>query len=79
MNQLTQPRCDSQYTTMAPSKPRSHPADTLRALPMLPSCRLEALKGDRRGQDSMWINQSWRVCLKWREDGPHHVEIVVDY
>jgi len=53
-------------------------ADTLRALQMLPSNRLEALKGDRRGQYSIRINQQWRVCFEWREDGPHNVEIV-DY
>ena len=53
-------------------------ADTLRALQMLPSNRLEALQGDRRGQYSNRINQQWRVCFEWREDGPHNVEIV-DY
>ena len=53
-------------------------ADTLRALQMLPSNRLEALKGDRQGQYSIRINQQWRVCFAWREDGPHQVEIV-DY
>ena len=53
-------------------------ADTLRALQMLPSNRLEALKGDRQGQYSVRINQQWRVCFEWREDGPHNVEIV-DY
>jgi toxin HigB-1 len=53
-------------------------ADSLQALQMLPSNRLEALRGDRQGQYSMRINQQWRVCFVWREDGPHHVEIV-DY
>jgi toxin HigB-1 len=53
-------------------------ADTLRALQMLPSNRLEALKGDRLGQYSIRINQQWRVCFAWREDGPYNVEIV-DY
>jgi toxin HigB-1 len=53
-------------------------ADTLGALQMLPSNRLEALKGDRRGQYSIRINQQWRVCFEWREDGPYDVEIV-DY
>lgn len=54
-------------------------ADTLWALQMLPSNRLEALKGDRRGQYSMRINQQWRVCFEWREDGPHNVEIMDDH
>jgi proteic killer suppression protein len=45
---------------------------------MLPSNRLEALKGDRRGQYSIRINRPWLVCFEWCEDGPHNVEIV-DY
>ena len=53
-------------------------ADTLEALQRLPSNRLEALSGDRQGQYSIRINLQWRVCFEWREDGPHHVEIV-DY
>ena len=53
-------------------------ADSLLALRMLPSNRFEALKGDRQGQYSIRINQQWRVCFAWREDGPHQVEIV-DY
>ena len=53
-------------------------ADTLPALQMLPSNWLEALKGDRQGQYSIRINQQWRVCFEWREDGPHNVESV-DY
>jgi toxin HigB-1 len=53
-------------------------ADTLRALQMLPSNRLEALKEDRQGQYSIRINQQWRVCFEWGEDGPYNVEIV-DY
>lgn len=44
----------------------------------LPSNRLEALRGQRKGQHSIRINQQWRVCFEWRKDGPHNVEIV-DY
>ncbi len=51
-------------------------ADTLEALQLLPSNRLEALRGDRRGQFSIRINRQWRVCFEWREDGPRNVEIV---
>ena len=50
-------------------------ADTLEALRMMPSNRLEALGGDRRGQFSIRINRQWRVCFEWREDGPRNVEI----
>jgi proteic killer suppression protein len=43
-----------------------------------PGNRLEALKGDRRGQHSIRINRQWRVCFRWTPDGPEAVEIV-DY
>jgi len=38
----------------------------------------EALKGDRKGQHSIRINDQWRVCFRWHDDGAHDVEIV-DY
>jgi proteic killer suppression protein len=40
--------------------------------------RLEALKGDRRGQHSIRINRQWRVCFRWTPDGPAAIE-TVDY
>ena len=42
--------------------------------------RLEALKGDRRGQYSVRINEQWRICFEWPagSDGPENVEIT-DY
>lgn len=43
-----------------------------------PGNRLEALRGDRAGRYSIRVNDQWRVCFVWREDGPHEVEIV-DY
>ena len=43
-----------------------------------PGNRLEALKGDRRGQHSIRINQQWRICFRWTAEGPESVEIV-DY
>jgi toxin HigB-1 len=43
-----------------------------------PGNRLEALKGDRKGQMSIRINDQWRVCFRWTEAGPADVEIV-DY
>ncbi len=43
-----------------------------------PGNRLEALKGGRQGQHSIRINDQWRLCFHWREDGAHDVEIV-DY
>lgn len=43
-----------------------------------PGNRLEALKGDRTGQHSIRINDQWRLCFLWRQDGAEQVEIV-DY
>ena len=43
-----------------------------------PGNRLEALKGDRRGQHSIRINDQWRICFVWRDGGAEDVEIV-DY
>ena len=43
-----------------------------------PGNRLEALSGDRKGQNSIRINDQWRVCFRWTNDGPEDVEIV-DY
>lgn len=43
-----------------------------------PGNRLEALKGQRKGQYSIRINEQYRVCFVWTESGPDDVEIV-DY
>lgn len=74
--------------------PKGFPADLLRRaqvkLAMLnaaadlvdlrapPSNRLEALKGDRRGQHSIRINDQWRICFVWRDGRADDVE-VADY
>ena len=43
-----------------------------------PGNQLEALKGDRKGQHSIRINDQWRVCFIWTAHGAKNVEIV-DY
>jgi proteic killer suppression protein len=43
-----------------------------------PANRLEALKGDRRGEFSIRINQQWRICFRWKDGDAHDVEIT-DY
>lgn len=43
-----------------------------------PGNRLEALRGDRRGQHSIRINGQWRITFVWNDGGADHVEIV-DY
>jgi proteic killer suppression protein len=39
---------------------------------------LEALRGNRKGQHSVRINDQWRICFVWREGHSYDVEIV-DY
>lgn len=53
-------------------------AVTLDDLRVPPGNRLEALKGDRKGQHSIRINEQWRICFTWSDTGPEGVEIV-DY
>ena len=43
-----------------------------------PGNRLEALKGERRGQYSIRINDQWRICFVWKDGDAADVEIV-DY
>jgi len=59
---------------------RLEAAITLQDLATLPGNRLEALKGDRKGQYSIRANDRWRICFEWAEGapGPSNVEIV-DY
>jgi proteic killer suppression protein len=59
---------------------RVEAAHTLKDLAALPGNRFEALKGDRKGQYSIRINDQWRICFEWPEKspGPTNVEIV-DY
>ena len=53
-------------------------AVALKDLEAPPANRLEALKGDRRGQHSIRINDQYRVCFRWTPEGPAAVE-VTDY
>lgn len=53
-------------------------AQSLDELRIPPGNRLEALKGDRRGQPSIRINDQRRICFRWTAAGPEEVEIL-DY
>jgi len=53
-------------------------AATLDDLRVPPGNRLEALRGDRRGQHSIRVNDQWRICFVWRDGGADDVELV-DY
>jgi proteic killer suppression protein len=51
-------------------------ASVLGSLNVPPGNRLEALKGARKGQHSVRINDQWRVCFVWRDGHAYEVEIV---
>jgi len=51
---------------------------SLSSLRIAPGNELEPLKGDRAGQYSIRINQQFRVCFSWTDEGPDQVEIT-DY
>ena len=53
-------------------------AKQLEDLRIPPANQLEALKGNRRGQHSIRINDQWRICFRWNDGGASQVEIV-DY
>jgi len=53
-------------------------AAALADLAVPPGNKLEALRGLRKGQHSIRVNDQWRICFIWMSDGPHRVEIV-DY
>lgn len=53
-------------------------AQLLNDLRSPPGNRLEALSGDRAGQWSIRINDQWRICFRWQNNGAEDVEIV-DY
>lgn len=53
-------------------------AETIEDLRLPPGNRLEVLRGDRKGQHSIRINERYRICFRWTETGARDVEIV-DY
>jgi toxin HigB-1 len=55
-----------------------HATTDLLTLRIPPGNQLELLRGNRKGQHSIRINEQWRICFTWKEDGAYEVEIV-DY
>jgi proteic killer suppression protein len=53
-------------------------AGSLADLRVPPANRLEKLRGGRRGQHSVRVNDQWRICFRWTNGNAHEVEIV-DY
>jgi proteic killer suppression protein len=50
-------------------------AENLNDLKVPPGNRLEALKGKRKGQHSIRINDQWRICFFWQDRDALDVEI----
>jgi toxin HigB-1 len=55
-----------------------HAAVSLHDLRVPPGNRLEKLRGNRKGQHSIRINDQWRICFAWRDGDAYNVEIT-DY
>ncbi|HMJ09338.1 MAG TPA: type II toxin-antitoxin system RelE/ParE family toxin [Pyrinomonadaceae bacterium] len=55
-----------------------HAAGNIQDLRNPPANRLEKLKGERKVQHSIRINEQWRICFRWHEGDAFEVEIV-DY
>ncbi len=53
-------------------------APTLESLRVPPGNRLEPLKGERKGQWSIRVNDQWRICFRWKDGNALDVEIA-DY
>jgi toxin HigB-1 len=54
-------------------------APSIESLRVPPGNRLEVLKGDRKGQRSIRINDQWRICLRWKDGNAFDVEIADDH
>ncbi|EKD33321.1 MAG: hypothetical protein ACD_76C00045G0007 [uncultured bacterium] len=50
-------------------------AEIINDLRIPPANHLEQLKGNKRGQHSIRINEQWRVCFKWHQGDAYEVEI----
>jgi proteic killer suppression protein len=55
-----------------------HRARTIADLRVPPGNHLEALKGERKGQYSIRVNDQYRVCFRWKDGDAYDVELV-DY
>ena len=59
---------------------RLEAATTIGDLAALPGNRFENLKGDRKGQYSIRVNEQWRICFEWPAGSPGPVKVeIVDY
>jgi len=78
-NLAREPRYGADLQRMANKKMiQLNSAGTLNDLRIPPGNRLEKLQGNREGQHSIRINDQYRICFTWTDDGPTDVEIT-DY
>jgi toxin HigB-1 len=63
------------WTVVARKLTQLNRARDLRELAVPPGKRLEALKGARRGQDSVRINDQYRICFRWEDGYADDVEV----
>lgn len=54
-------------------------AQSLMDLRIPPANRLERLKGGRKGQYSIRVNDQWRLCFEWKRGDAYGVEVVDDH
>ncbi|MFN7563304.1 MAG: type II toxin-antitoxin system RelE/ParE family toxin [Prosthecobacter sp.] len=54
-------------------------AASLQDLRVPPANRLEPLKGDRKGQWSIRVNDQWRLCFRWTDDQHAEAVEIVDH
>jgi proteic killer suppression protein len=50
-------------------------AKTLKDLTIPPNNRLESLKGGRRGEYSIRVNDQWRICFKWKDNHSYDIKL----
>lgn len=50
-------------------------AEAVTDLRLPPGNRLHALQGNRAGQFAIAVNDQWRICFSFEEDGVYNVEI----
>ena len=73
-------KCPTRLVQLAGNKlDRLDDAQQLGDLRVPPGNRLEALKGDRAGQHSIRINEKYRICFVWHNDGGATNVEIVDY
>ena len=77
-NEIDSVNCATSAAGPVAKRPLRETGEVLEPTPIPTGNRLEALKGARKGQHSIRINDQWRICFRWREGNAFDVEIV-DY